>query len=119
MEEKMMEETKTLTPIVIEVQSILDMMEACPNGIILHKELQQHQFYYYYISLGESLVVLMVYKGDKPFKRYIGNAKGKVLESDEANCDCFTPIIEVTNDPILEISVMEENEDEKENKTMS
>jgi hypothetical protein len=92
------------------------MMEACPSGIIMHKELQHH-FYYYYISLGETLVVMMLYKADKPFKRYIGYSKGKILETDEPNSDCYTPIIEVNCDPILELSVMEENE--QENKTMS
>lgn len=114
----MEEISKPLIPIVIEVKSILDMMEACPSGIIMHKELQHH-FYYYYISLGETLVVMMLYKAEKPFKRYIGYSKGKILEAEEPNSDCYTPIIEINCDPILEISVMEENENEQENKTMS
>lgn len=112
-DEEITEITKPIIPIVIEVKSILDMMEACPtNGIILHKELQKEHYYYYYISVGETLVVLMLYKTDKAFKRYIGNSKGKTLENDEPNSDCFIPIVEVNTDPILELSVMvEENED--------
>lgn len=119
MEEKVMEEiSKPMIPIVIEVKSILDMIEACPNGMIMHKKLLHH-IYYFYISLGETLVVMMVYKTEKPFKRYVGNPKGTMLEADEPNSDCFTPIIEVNCDPILELSLIGEGEDGRNLENMS
>lgn len=111
--------SKPIIPIVIEVKSILDMLETCSDhGVLMHKEVNQKHYYYYYISIGESLVVLMVYKAVKPFKRYIGNLKGKVLESNEPNSDCYFPLVDINNDPIFELSLMVEDNDE-ENKNVS
>ena len=118
--EKIEEITKPIIPIVIEVESILDMLETCSNnGVIMHKALKAIHYYYYYISIGESLVVLMLYKTDKALKRYIGNLKGKILQNNEPNSDCYFPIINVNYDPILELSIMVEDDNGKENKEMS
>lgn len=112
MEKKETEEitSKPLIPLVIEIKSLIDMMEACPNGVIFHKEKDSKHYYYFYISLGETLMILMMHKSDKGYKRYLGNLKGKVLDASEPNSDCFTPTIEVNYDPILEMSLMIENE---------
>jgi hypothetical protein len=102
-------------PVVIEVKSIIDMIEASPNGVVMHKELKGKHYYYYYLFLGETLFVLMLHKSDSPYRRYVGYSKGKVLEASEPNSDCYMPIIEINFDPILELSLMvEENgEDDK------
>jgi len=120
MEKQMEEETfqKTLLPIVIEVKSFLDLIEACPGGMIFHKSLKKH-YYYYYISIGESLIIMMVLKTDVIYKRYVGLKSKKILESDEANSDCFIPIIEILVDPIVELSIIEEDEHDQENKIVS
>lgn len=108
----MEEETfqKTLLPIVIEVKSLLDLIEACPSGMILHKMLNNTNYYYYYISVGESLIVMMLYKTNEIYKRYVGLKSKKILENDEPNSDCFIPIIEIQADPIVELSLTEEDE---------
>jgi hypothetical protein len=114
----MEEISRPILPIIIEVKSILDILETCSDhGVLMHREVNQIHYYYYYISIGETLVVLMVYKDTKPFKRYIGNLKGKVLESNEPNSDCYFPLIDVTSDPIFELTLMVENEDDN-NKEM-
>lgn len=112
MEEKEMEKitSKPLIPLVIEVKSLIDMMESCPNGVIFHKDKDSKHYYYFYISLGETLMILMMHKSDKGYKGYLGNLKGKVLDANEPNSDCFTPTIEVTFDPILEMSLIVEAE---------
>lgn len=119
MEKKVIEEiSRPILPIIIEVKSILDILETCSDhGVLMHKEASQIHYYYYYISIGETLVVLMVYKNTKPFKRYIGNLKGKVLESNEPNSDCYFPLIDIVSDPLFELTLMVEKEDDS-NKEM-
>jgi hypothetical protein len=118
MEKKEMEETsRTLLPIIIEVKSMLDLIEINSQGAIMHRELDSVHYYYNYLSIGESLMVLMIFKTNIPFKRYIGNLKGKVLDNDEANSDSYICIVEVLHDPILELSLTDDDNGE-ENKKM-
>lgn len=81
--------------------------------MILHKSLNNKHYYYFYISVGESLVVLMLFKTSTIYKRYVGL---KAKESDEPNSDCFIPIIEIQTDPIVDLSIIEEDANEQEKK---
>lgn len=62
---------------------------------------------------------MMLLKTDEIYKRYVGLKAKTTLQSDEANSDCFIPIIEIQTDPIVELSIVEEDEHVQENKIVS
>lgn len=115
-----MEKEQTLLPIVIKVNNLCDLIEASGGQTaLMHLTKNGKNYYYYYLTLGESTTVIIVFQDEKSHKRYVGTKNNKVVESDCPDSDCPIPIIDITNDPIVESSIDIWFGEEVEKKEMS
>lgn len=95
----------------IEVPSLGDVLESGASSIF-HIEKKGQHFYYYYASVGESVMLVVSCRMTSKVRRYIGFKNGKVIESDFPTSDHPFPVVEVISDPLFETGL----EDDKNGK---
>lgn len=72
---------------------------------LLHKKINGEHFYYFYDTIGETLIILLEFSTKKYYKRYLGCSKGKIIENNNPAFESPIPIIEVKEDPIFDLAL--------------
>jgi len=94
---------RTIFPILIEVETWKDLIEALTVGIglIFHIPLKKKKhFYYFYATMGDSIMMLFGIVSKEQHKKYVGIVKDKVVEADYPSNDTPLAIINIKDDPI-------------------